>query len=997
MLDPVVTDIADNGDVLLDELRAIEERRALLAGLDPPPAPAHDPNVPLEEKLEGFVGRAGALNLSALCLSGGGIRSAAFALGVVQGLAARGVLKTFDYVSTVSGGGYTGAMLTAWAQRAGYANVEDELVNGPQNNATISPLQHLRRYSSYLSPSAGLLSTDMLALIALYIRNLLLNWFVLIPILLVAIIVLKLATQWAWTFQAGPVAVALFGLLAVALAGMSMVDSLQQRPGWGDESSSRGRFLALELLPTLFAGLLISVAALKIYQLKIDQQAVVSRDVAGGSHLLSFLTGLEWYGDVAVVAAGTYFVAAVLALSFSPPRDDDDKSTSQNIRSGTLGKGILIVFALTASGAVVGLLLARIIDVIGAPSSEAGSLSQTISPDTAVSPVKVFLLMCLGPSVFMTAIFLAELLYCALTGRVSWGDAEREWLGRAAGYHARAAVFWSLAFAVVYLGSYGINYLYSTSLPSLSGLLASGGIAGVVASLVGKSSSTMAMVKKGYATLASRSLDLVLAVAATVFIIVLTSVLSAAVDWLVLPERKALWFDEKHDVLRPLLKVLFWTGFVGLVASFLVNTNRFSLHGVYRNRLIRTFLGASKDQRKPNAFTDFDERDNLNLSGLWPSASPGKGKIPPQYLVQNIAMNIIATRELAWQERKAMSFVVTPWWCGCGDQDREAQVVRADLTGASGCYRPSKDYGGGISVGTSMAISGAAASPNMGYHSSPALSLLLTFFNVRLGAWLGNPNRAGNRTHRHVGPRIAGWPMTQEALGLTDGTKGYVYLSDGGHFDNLGLYEMVRRRCRLIIISDAGCDPDFGFEDLGNACRKISIDQDIDIEFEALKMVARKTPPAEGPYFAVAKIKYRDLRGAEGILVYIKPNFQGIEPISVRSYALKATIFPHESTADQFFGESQFEAYRALGRFAIDHIDGAPGTTYPDVNAFVARIRANAPQAAAPAAAPAPQQQQPQQPQQPQPPQQALPPQQPQPQPAAVGAAAGAVADTSGG
>ena len=163
-------------------------------------------------------------------------------------------------------------------------------------------------------------------------------------------------------------------------------------------------------------------------------------------------------------------------------------------------------------------------------------------------------------------------------------------------------------------------------------------------------------------------------------------------------------------------------------------------------------------------------------------------------------------------------------------------------------------------------------------------------------------------------------------------------------------------------------------------------------------MVARKTPPAEGPYFAVAKIKYRDLRGAEGILVYIKPNFQGIEPISVRSYALKATVFPHESTADQFFGESQFEAYRALGRFAIDHIDGAPGTIYRDVNAFVARIRANAPQAAAPAAAPAPQQQQPQQPQ---PPQQALPPQQPQPQPAAppsaVGSAAGAVADTSGG
>jgi hypothetical protein len=950
---PVATEIVDNGDVLLGELRAIEERRALLADAarhpqSNPTAPPHNPKA-LPEKLQDFVTRAGDLNLSALCLSGGGIRSAAFALGVVQGLAARKILSTFDYLSTVSGGGYTGAMLTSWVQRAGYENVEKELVDGPQTNATISPLQHLRRYSSYLSPSAGLLSTDMLALIALYVRNLLLNWFVLIPILLLGIIALKVITLWAWTSQASPTGIAMLGLLAVALAGMSMVDSLQQRPGWCDESSSRSRFIALELLPTLLAGVLISVAALKIYQ-----HSAVATDVKdnGQLQLISLLKGIKWYWSIAVVAAGTYFVAAVLALSFSPPRagKDDDKSTSENIRSGDLHKGVLhrgmlIVLKLTASGAVVGLVLAKIIDAIGAPPGE------TVA---AIAPVRVFLLLCLGPPVFMTAVFLAELLYCALTGKVSWADAEREWLGRAAGYHARAAVFWSLAFAVVYLGSYGVNYFYKSSISSFSGLIATGGLAGVVASLVGKSSSTMAVFKKGYATLASRSLNFVLAVAATVFIFVLTSVLSAVVDWLVLPEPKALWFDQNYHVFGSLGKVFLWTLLVGAVASWFVNTNRFSLHGVYRNRLIRTFLGASKEKRKPNAFTDFYDKDNLNLSDLWPNAAPDEGRVPPQYLVQNIAMNIVATRELAWQERKAMSFVVTPWWCGCGDQNRESEVLRADLSGASGCYRVSKYYGKGISVGTSMAISGAAASPNMGYHSSPALSLLLTFFNVRLGAWLGNPSSAGKRTWQHMGPKIAGWPMVQEALGLTDGTRGYVYLSDGGHFDNLGLYEMVRRRCRLIIISDAGCDPDFGFEDLGNACRKISIDQDVDIDFEALKMVARKTPPAEGPYFAVARVKYRDLGGKEGILVYLKPNFLGIEPISVRSYALKAAVFPHESTADQFFGESQFEAYRALGRFAIDHIDGAAGMTYSDVNAFVEAIRTHAAKPAAPPAGPAP-------------------------------------------
>lgn len=129
-----------------------------------------------------------------------------------------------------------------------------------------------------------------------------------------------------------------------------------------------------------------------------------------------------------------------------------------------------------------------------------------------------------------------------------------------------------------------------------------------------------------------------------------------------------------------------------------------------------------------------------------------------------------------------------------------------------------------MSLGTAMTISGAAASPGMGYHSSPALSLLLTFFNVRLGARLGNPSYAGDRTYKLLGPFFAAKPMIQEAFGLTSDRKRYVYLSDGGHFENLGLYEMVRRRCHLIVVSDAGCDPACGLEDLGNALRNLNVD-----------------------------------------------------------------------------------------------------------------------------------------------------------------------------
>ena len=121
-----------------------------------------------------------------------------------------------------------------------------------------------------------------------------------------------------------------------------------------------------------------------------------------------------------------------------------------------------------------------------------------------------------------------------------------------------------------------------------------------------------------------------------------------------------------------------------------------------------------------------------------------------------------------------------------------------------------------------MAISGAAASPNMGYHSSPPVGLVMTLFNVRLGWWLGNPARQA-RPYRREGPRwgpCGGQAVVSRPSATTDDSP-YVYLSDGGHFENLGLYEMLRRRCRFIVVIDAGCDPDFTFEDLGNAVRKI--------------------------------------------------------------------------------------------------------------------------------------------------------------------------------
>jgi hypothetical protein len=286
--------------------------------------------------------------------------------------------------------------------------------------------------------------------------------------------------------------------------------------------------------------------------------------------------------------------------------------------------------------------------------------------------------------------------------------------------------------------------------------------------------------------------------------------------------------------------------------------------------------------------------------------------------VVSTTLNLVGGNNLAWQQRKAEPFSVSPLYSGC---------FRLG-------YRDSRFYGGrdsgGISIGTAAAISGAAASSNMGYYTtSPVLSLVLTFFNVRLGWWLGNPGTAGNDTFELRAPRSSVAPVVDEALGLTDDNNKYVYLTDGGHFDNLGLYEMVLRRCHVIIVSDAAADSEYRFSDLGNAIRKIRIDLGVPIEFTSLPIFPPGSDEAgKGRYWAVGKIRYSciDDGAKDGLLLYIKPAIYGSEPRDVLEYQKSHPTFPHQSTADQFFDEPQFESYRVLGSHIMDQMCGAgPG------------------------------------------------------------------------
>jgi len=319
---------------------------------------------------------------------------------------------------------------------------------------------------------------------------------------------------------------------------------------------------------------------------------------------------------------------------------------------------------------------------------------------------------------------------------------------------------------------------------------------------------------------------------------------------------------------------------------------------MYRSRLVRTFLGVSrpKGDRHPSAFTGFDAADDMPFERLRDVGRP--------LHVVNSTLNLVADNALAVAERKAMSFTMSPLHVGSRTLG----------------YRPAATFASGITLGEALTTSGAAVSSSMGPEASRAMTFLLTMFNARLGVWLGNPGKPGDATWKRAAPAFGVAPLVNELLARATRTNPYVLLSDGGHFENLGLYEMVLRRCRFIVLSDAGCDGGYSYGDLANAVRKIRIDFGIAIDFPGGLHSAPQDANTKGENhgttrFAVGAIGYSavDPGVQDGVLLYLKPTIVGDEPVDIANYARTHATFPHESTAEQWFDEAQFESYRMLG------------------------------------------------------------------------------------
>jgi hypothetical protein len=239
-----------------------------------------------------------------------------------------------------------------------------------------------------------------------------------------------------------------------------------------------------------------------------------------------------------------------------------------------------------------------------------------------------------------------------------------------------------------------------------------------------------------------------------------------------------------------------------------------------------------------------------------------------------------------------------------------------------------------LDLATTMAISGATVSANMGTNTIRLLSPTLALLNIRLGYWLRNPRDLARKpkvwgyiqdgTSRVIGK----FYLLLEMLNHLDEMSRNVYLSDGGHIENLGVYQLLKRGCKLIVVVDAEADPSMSFGSLVKLERYARLDFGVRFILPWKEIASQTKLVSDGiergyrvastkcPHCAVGRIFYEN--GAQGIIVYIKSSLTGDEKDYILDYKKRYAAFPHETTGDQFFSEEQFEAYRALGFHMVD-------------------------------------------------------------------------------
>ncbi|HET6807352.1 MAG TPA: hypothetical protein VFH59_18100 [Frateuria sp.] len=873
-----------------------------------------------------------------IALSGGGIRSATFSLGVLQALADSGLLRSFHYLSTISGGGYAGAFLQGLIHRGGVDRAMDILAShvgqssdspgvppdddppraaGPENPGAPAqgayfvrhlqrPVRHLREYSNYLSPRKDLLSGDTLGMLGTYLRNVVLIQIQLFALayalslslllLYQPLLVLGRDFRVACLFLAGACAV-VAGILLRRISSPASSPQHAARPkvqvpsnplGDPEEEQPTRQVLRQALVIIwLVAGASILCA------LGLWAPGHAGRPNAHFNYVLMGLT------------SACYMVVWLIWLEKFAPIGSNLPLQGEQASQRHL--------ALRFLGATIAASLLAGVTVAGLRMLAVGWFASSF-----------WHVIAFGPACVLAAVMVTGVVHVGLAGP-ALTDLQREMWARVAGKAAAAVLAWAGVLAMmVYVPWLMVDQLgrmlHITGWISVGVWLAATGV-GVLAAYSQKSFDARAR---------SLALNCLARAAPTVFLMGLL----IAVSWSArsLMQRivdTGCWAGRfapscsgldglallARDGWPQLLMALATMLAIWVLFGSLVDLNEFSMNAFYRNRLVRCYLGASNPARDPEPTTNFDTSDDILLAEVTDGGRDADGRRPLFPLI-GTTLNLVDAKQLDWQDRKAASFVFTPKYSGYvpppSHPDATAVGDRRSGDRRSGDTRLAQT----MMLGSALAISGAAVSPNMGYHSSPSVTLLLTLFDARLGWWLPNPGF--DRSSPRKAPQITfyGKWLVREMLGRTREEDSYIYLSDGGHFENLGIYELVRRRCEFILCVDSTADPDGLFADLGNAIHKCRTDFgcDIDLDVSALR---RGADGRARRHCALGTVRYgRSGTATEevGTILYIKPSLAGDETADVAYYARVHPTFPHESTADQYFDEAQFESYRRLGR-----------------------------------------------------------------------------------
>lgn len=757
-------------------------------------------------------------DLCGLALSGGGIRSATFNLGLLQGLHQLGLLEMFDYLATVSGGGYVGGFWTAWrhyhGKRAGKTSGEGVPELFPSNaqgsrGAKLSEVGHLREFSNFLNPRLGLMSMDTGRMVVAALSAI-------IPALVSALSLIVLALLcWWW------------------LAGVVLITwPLEERVLRAEP------FLSYALMFLLTCGgLLLGEWMLLVHDRQMKESRGLPPPRLQDTQELEFRR-FGYYLPSTLMATGVVMVLWVWLLGYQPHS--------------------------------------------GAPDvwRQAPGASLLFGPPPPPMPSREWLYM-----------FFPALPWLGAAGTLVmvrwWGSRfVTEWMqrtqlaavDRVISRLLLLALLWS-AFAGFWLAGWRL-YERITGHERW--------VVETYTALVGIVTALTALLAKAHQFLGRRANTPVTPTAKDRLISHLPQFLAYVTLGLIVLGMVQLIFAAQEAGGQWFTGLVVGAATISVLALFLFDPNLLGLHVFYRGRIARTFIGAAHGEAPGQ--TEPHTKDDVLLHRLRPR--PG-----PLHLICCAANDLSSADPMASLYRGADSAVLSSVGFSVGKEWKSWKEI-----GAKGRVP---------TLAAAMTASGAAFNSHMGSMSmrlGPAVTFLMTAFNLRLGLWAPHPTLAHRRKYERV---LVGLPFYKELFGRSRARSRDVLLSDGGHFENLALYELVRRHCRFILVSDCGMDSDATFDDFANAVRRVREDFGVEIRIDLSPLRADEKNGLARQPLVVGDIEYPD--GDTGVLLLLKPTLTGNEPPDITQYRARNADFPHETTGDQFYDEAQWEAYRRLG------------------------------------------------------------------------------------